>query len=181
MRKKILFTFVAIAMCILSVNAQQLVKNGNCEKWPSEKEGENNVPNGYRVASVEGVCFSKGEGRGESGYSIKISNRGKSSSNRLVTPAIDFDKTGKGTYQLSFYTKGTGKLTWINLSKSRSSTGGALLIPDSQKKLQSADWQKHEFDFAVSDTSVDYYLFFLIKETDGGDPIFLDDISLKKK
>ena len=179
MKTRSFFLSFFLVLLVGSLSSQELMKNGNLEKWRKYSQGENAIPNGFRAGSVDGVCFYQAEGR-NGGSALEINNPARDSKNRLITPPIDFDRTGAGTYVLSFYTKGTGRLRWVNLSKSFSSVTDAYLV-DENREFTSDDWEKHEIEFVVRDTSVDYYLFFLVNNTSKNDPVVIDDISLRKK
>lgn len=182
MRRKILLAVFLVSVGFVGLSAQGYSRTWRMDKWKSADSYGNEIPTGFRVASVNDHCYYKSEdGRGDSGYAIKIENKASSHSNRLVSPALDFFNSGAGTYVVTFYTKGTGKLVWINLANNPSSLKDAVLLNNSKKDLQSSDWKRHDFEFKVSDPSEKYHLFFLINKTDPSDPVLFDDLSVRKK
>lgn len=182
--KKVWLAAFLICAGLSGIYAQDYSRTWRMNKWKSPDSYGNVVPVGFRLASIKGCYFFKSEeggGRGDSGYAIKIDNKERDQNNRLVSPPLDFFKSGEGTYTCTFYTKGTGRLAWVNLTTNVSSIKDAVLLSESAKQLQSSDWTRHDYTFKVSDPSVKYYLFFLIHRTDPSDPVLFDDLTVKKK
>ncbi len=178
MRKKLLLMCAAVTMFLGTVTGQNFISNGDMKIWPVN----DSVPQGFQITGgvstgLSHTYFNQAEGReGAGDYAIMCKRDDTGSGNyRLVSPRMSF--TQNGTYKLSFYLKGKGRLSWIRISTNASSAGTNDVLGVYSFDL--ADWTLHEYNFEITDAPKSYYLLFMMNSvTDQTNPILFDDVSV---
>jgi hypothetical protein len=178
MKKKFLIMFLAVTgMSVMAVFAQEnLVPNGNMDTYTTSP----GVPDEFKIIQKKGDVFSRAEGRGGTGYSVRVQTDSVTNGvNRLATK--NTIALVVGTYRISFYAKGKGRINWVRISTSPSSAGTNSIVD--LTVINNSDWELVDSTFNVS-APADYYLYIAITASNEYNvspaDLYLDDISIVK-
>ncbi len=192
MRKKLLLICAVVAICVSAAVGQNLITNGDLEIWKDTTyTGPISVfqPASYVIQGApDPTWYTQVVGRGGSGYAIQFNKptTATTGNNRFRLPYASSNNAG--TYKFSFYSKGKASLNWIRYATGPGGLGTEgtnyvdILASSSSRKLESSDWVKNEYSFALkSDGPNFHYMYLMISSYDASTPsdIIIDDFSLE--
>lgn len=188
MKTRFLLLFFSICSYV-SLQAQELMINGDMENWKSnEVEGQivyDKVPVGYTTIALA-VNIFKATAPAHSGNNcLQMWNDGTEASQhkRFGTPSATL---AAGEYMASFWLKGKGTLRWVALTKDGVTPGGTSSGSGNYPgtgtfgALDFAEWTKNVVTFTIPEGDEGSYSvnFSYLNSAFDDKPFIMDDISL---